>query len=1063
MLGYDAVVLLLDELVLWLAGYLGDQTRVSREAQKVSKLVESAEHERPAPIISFVPRQRDLRDLVGRDTPGAVVTSLFDTLKYWDGRFDRIPLDDRNLPAIVQERLLRPKDDAARAALDEAFGQTASVRAEVWETLIDVHGEKADREAFRATYPFSPAFLHAMVDISGALQRERTALKLMQQLLVDYRDTLPVGQLMPIGAIFDVLASGADRPFTDKLRDEFDQAKRFYFNQVRPFLLERHGLTEQQASELGPRHAFRADDLVAKTLLLAALVPNVPALRGLTASRLAALNHGSIVAMLPNQERRTVAKTLRDLARKFGEFRVSEDEDPRVDLALIGIDTDGILRQARYVDDSAARRRVIRDLLWEEMDVTDSGELVTAIGIVWRGTARRVELVFGNVRDEDNLPWQQFEPGEPGAIRVITDYPFDEGNHSPAEDVNRVKRRLPDQLDGVATLVWLPHFLSARRLDDLSDLIVISHVLRPGVLEDLTPNLTAEDRHHARLQLDSRRAALAARLRDAIKRAYGVASQEDEDLGARTETHVLSLDAGVEPRPQVGQGLGNALRGLCYQLLDHRYPRHPDFDPQGRRQAVKAIELTTVLRAVEQAAQNPVGRYEPPPPDRPVLKRIANPLGLGVMHEAAFVLQDDWKQLLDRKVAGRGEVTVTQLRGWVEDEQSGHAGIRSGSGHRLLRDPGRPGVGPARRPDHGPAGAGRDPPGTRAAQPGSAQPGGVRQGIQARRGDLRRGPPAGAQQPGQQRDRPGCPPAGGRPAHRGRGADRGAGDARADAGPGRLLTRFATARALSGLLNQLAGTTESTALIRALAAADLPRENAIYRAHLDSARKVTTGINATRWQVLDRLATVTDGENAAAAQTLLGELRSAARHDEHEVGLAETLQQVEQRATALFLDAASKREPPPDGQGRPRAEAGAGPRSAGPAGTRSQGPRRRRGDLHRGGREPGRRVRDHLAGRAPVRTTTQSPVTNGAVPAANRTVVAAELRRAVERQDRRRDSRNLPAEPSRVLLLRAAPEWLDEPDLTVSGLAGHDGAVTASVAGCQTVLAVLDALASRPE
>ena len=71
-LGYDAVVLLLDELVLWLASYIGDPTRVSREAQKVSKLVESAEYERPAPIISFLPRQRDLRELVGQDTPGAV-------------------------------------------------------------------------------------------------------------------------------------------------------------------------------------------------------------------------------------------------------------------------------------------------------------------------------------------------------------------------------------------------------------------------------------------------------------------------------------------------------------------------------------------------------------------------------------------------------------------------------------------------------------------------------------------------------------------------------------------------------------------------------------------------------------------------------------------------------------------------------------------------------------------------------------------------------------------------------------------------------------------------------
>ena len=91
-LGFDAIVLLLDELVLWLAGYIGDHAKVSTEAQKVSKLVESAELERPAPVISFVPRQRDLRDLVRKAAAGNEVTSLFDTLKYWDGRFDHIPL-----------------------------------------------------------------------------------------------------------------------------------------------------------------------------------------------------------------------------------------------------------------------------------------------------------------------------------------------------------------------------------------------------------------------------------------------------------------------------------------------------------------------------------------------------------------------------------------------------------------------------------------------------------------------------------------------------------------------------------------------------------------------------------------------------------------------------------------------------------------------------------------------------------------------------------------------------------------------------------------------------------
>jgi hypothetical protein len=44
-----------------------------------------------------------------------------DTFKYWDGRFDRIALDDRNLPAIVHERLLKPKDAIAKQQLDKAF------------------------------------------------------------------------------------------------------------------------------------------------------------------------------------------------------------------------------------------------------------------------------------------------------------------------------------------------------------------------------------------------------------------------------------------------------------------------------------------------------------------------------------------------------------------------------------------------------------------------------------------------------------------------------------------------------------------------------------------------------------------------------------------------------------------------------------------------------------------------------------------------------------------------------------------------------------------------------
>ena len=58
-----------------------------------------------------------------------------------------------------------------------AFAQAERSRPEVWEALLDAQGGEGSRTEFRATYPFSPAFVHAMVDVSGALQRERTALR----------------------------------------------------------------------------------------------------------------------------------------------------------------------------------------------------------------------------------------------------------------------------------------------------------------------------------------------------------------------------------------------------------------------------------------------------------------------------------------------------------------------------------------------------------------------------------------------------------------------------------------------------------------------------------------------------------------------------------------------------------------------------------------------------------------------------------------------------------------------------------------------------------------------
>jgi hypothetical protein len=117
-LGYDAVVLFLDELILWLASQAADLAFVNREGQKIAKLVEAMSADRPIPIVSFIARQRDLRELVGDHLPGAEQLGFADVLNWWQARFDTITLEDRNLPAIVEKRLLRPK--SARAAFETA-------------------------------------------------------------------------------------------------------------------------------------------------------------------------------------------------------------------------------------------------------------------------------------------------------------------------------------------------------------------------------------------------------------------------------------------------------------------------------------------------------------------------------------------------------------------------------------------------------------------------------------------------------------------------------------------------------------------------------------------------------------------------------------------------------------------------------------------------------------------------------------------------------------------------------------------------------------------------------
>jgi len=473
-LGYDAVILFLDELILWLANNMGDQAFVSREVQKVTNFVEGGLGVRPIPVVSFIARQRDLRELVGESIAGDVRLSFLDVLTLADSRFDKIILEDRNLPLIANRRLLRAKDAAAAAQIEKAFEATAKVRAEVWDTMLGGSAQLgADRDAFRLSYPFSPAFMDTLVHVSSALQRNRTALKLMRQLLVAQRDELRLGQVIPLGDLWDVITRGGDAPFTDVLKVEFEAAQRLYHRKLRPYLLDAEGLDEDVLARVRPDQAtgaavdgqlavrvrrFTADDRLVKTLLLSALAPSVPALRNLTPRRLSALNHGSITSPIPGGEAGVVGKKVERWAGQFGEIKylpVEGGGDPGVGLELVDVEIDGILNQTTAYDSGGTRRALVRRLLVEELGVTVTGDAYgDRLDLVWRGSRRSVEVVFGSLRGPE-LRDDQLEPIDPQAWRLVVDYPFDDAGRPPVDARARVER-LRSGGTSHRTVCWIP-------------------------------------------------------------------------------------------------------------------------------------------------------------------------------------------------------------------------------------------------------------------------------------------------------------------------------------------------------------------------------------------------------------------------------------------------------------------------------------------------------------------------------------------------------------------------------------------------------------------------------
>ncbi|WP_245670258.1 phage resistance protein [Micromonospora mirobrigensis] len=649
-LGYDGLVLFLDELILWLSTKISDHVFVNTEGAKLNKLVESADASRPLPLISFVARQRNLEDFLGPQVGGTEREALAHVMRSVQGRFGEIVLEDTNLPEITERRLLKT-DEAGRTIIDNAFNAVKGNR-EVWDALLlgaqyGDAGIGSDAAAFRKLYPFSPALVATLVALSQALQRERTALKVMTELLVARRDTLRVNDLIGVAALFDPLVLHGELPDRPKLKQLFQSARTLYTQKLRPILLNLNGIGEDQAAG---HQQFQLDDKLIKTVLLGALVPDVPALHNLTAGKLHALNFGSITSPIPGYERTIVLNRLNRVADAAGELHLTKTPDPVVSLKLHTVDFDKLLDLVPEDEatTTGVRQQLIRELVTAELNITGAegqlGELLYSRP--WRGRAHTVQVKFGNVRDPDTMPVSALiATGE--AWRVVIDYPFDPQGYERSADRARIERLER----GSRTVFWLPFYLTDDVMGKVGQLAKINYLLGNGAgdrLNSLAADWSIADRQQGRVYLQQRQSQLRSTLLSALMQAYGSATSKGSDVQDDSIGVFHTLAEGLHVGDPRGGTLADAFTNLTGELLAWSYPGRPAM-PDDEKPVTRG-ELNKILEYAKQAAADPArGVSVPNPTDQRTLRRVCNNLRLGELIDGRYVLTTStcrWSQHL---------------------------------------------------------------------------------------------------------------------------------------------------------------------------------------------------------------------------------------------------------------------------------------------------------------------------------------------------------------------------------------------------------------------------------
>lgn len=635
--GFTAIAWLIDELVIWIRGR--SRADYINEINHLSALVDH-DAARVLPFFVAVAVQMD----ISRTCPEDLSQKDFqDQLGFIRDRFQpQLELEDQDLYEVAAQRVLARRSDlktADRKAFEDAIDAAFKKHGDAIGSLSG----GLSMDFVRRLYPFNPALLRILVDVTQALSRNRTSIAALYRMLNKHAE-LEVGQFIPVGALWDFV---------------FEPENVSYVKQnTSSKLCQRLADTYETWVRLEPKLEIVARDAettlhqlqqVVRTVLLCQLSdrPYFPDGRALgdrlTASMLLHLNETDIRALVPRTGISKVASWFRGLNGVAPHVQVTGDTDPTISIKIEQLDIERVLNTARAQVGHSHRFAFMRRLLMEELGLELGTSNEGALDVLWNGTKRRGRVRLANVRTLSYAgQTNEFDPAKDEFL-IVVDYPFDEdAGCSRQDDIDNCQRARARGTHW--TLAWLPDHLDPNELEALTNAAAVDVIRQdPRVAyQDLSPReADAAARMLEGYQQDRRR-----QLAEAVRRLF---FEEGNVFGMKA-----ALD-GIDPK---GLEPSSALQRLAKAVLDKRYPNHPPF-PRRVGQAELALVVDWVVRAAKTGVTHDLKGSE-----MPLVDAILVPLEVAHKAPSGITRRTDGRYLaaIDAWVGTKRQFEAQDLR-----------------------------------------------------------------------------------------------------------------------------------------------------------------------------------------------------------------------------------------------------------------------------------------------------------------------------------------------------------------------------------------------------------------